>query len=977
MGKKLLVSGLFLFCCIFQTMAQERTVTGKVTLSDGSPLAGATVLIVGQKTGVATKSDGTFSINVPQGATEIEVSYVGSETQTVNISNTSNVTVRLVAQTGSLNEVVVTGYGTSKRKDVTGAVASISEKSFNQGNITSPMEQIQGKVSGLVITQSGGDPNDNPIIRLRGQTSLSGGQTPLIVVDGVPLDDPNQLSNIPPGDIASFDVLKDASATAIYGSRGANGVIIVNTKKGARGKTQVTYDGFVSTSKIANKYDLLTTSEYKGVPDADDRGGNTDWTDAITRNAVTHSHTLAVSGGSGGFSYRGSANYINQEGIVINTGKEEVGLRFNAQQKAINDRLDLQVGIVSTRTNRDYVDGNIFTSILATPPTFPIYNDDGSYYGYSIFSAINPVAQQMEETNTGVESFNQYYGTANFELIKDLKIGTTGSLVYFNKQTDFYQPSLPGAGNVNNGNKYAENRNSYHGDIHINYLHDFGKHNLSVTGVYEYNRYTYDNYNASAQDFLLDLNTNNSLGNGNSAKNGVGAYKEEFKIISFLGRVAYNYNSKYYLTASFRRDGSSKFGINNRWGSFPSISGAWRLSNEDFLKNVSWLNELKINAGYGVTGNQDAISPYNTLLTLGSVGRYYNPATPNFAYRQAYAPNQNANPDLKWEERHGVNIGADFALFNHRLTGNINWFKDKTKNLLYDYTVPVPPFYVNTILANVGSMENKGLEFQLTAAIMQGENFKWDVSGQLTFINTKVTSLEGTYAGYNLSTDNIPGGYAQGRGASSSPLSYLKVGYSPYTFFLPHYVGVDGDGNQLFADKKGGKVTSADLTDDMFSYIDPAPKLNYGFNTTFTLKQWSLNVFLRGVSGQKIFNNTGMIVSNPTRLPGNNILKEGLTNGIKDAAVASDLWLQNASYLRLDNATLSYNFNKVGFLQNLRVYVTGNNLFVITKYKGLDPEIRPGDTNQAYIDASYGSTVGYYYYPRSRSFTLGVNVAFQ
>jgi TonB-linked SusC/RagA family outer membrane protein len=977
MRKKLLLSGLFLLFCFLQTIAQQRTVTGTVTSSEGVPLEGASVIVIGEKTGVRSDASGSFSITVPANAKELEISYISSETQMVDISNTSNVSVKLVPRTGSLNEVVVTGYGTAKRKDVTGAVASISEKNFNEGNITSPMQQIQGKVSGLVITQSGGDPNDNPIIRLRGQTSLSGGQTPLIVVDGVPLDDPNQLSNIPPGDIASFDVLKDASATAVYGSRGANGVIIVNTKKGATGKTQVTYNGFISASKIADKYDLLTTSEYKALPDADDRGGNTDWTDAITQSAITHSHTLAVSGGSGGFSYRGSANYINQEGIVINTGKEEVGLRFNAQQKAINNRLDLQVGIVSTRTNRDYVDGNIFTSILATPPTFPIYNDDGSYYGYSIFSALNPVAQQLEQVNTGVESFNQYYGTANFELVKGLKVGTTGSLSFFDKQTDFYQPSLPGSGNVNNGSKFTENRNSKHGDIHIDYLHDFDNHNLSVTGVYEYNLYSYDNYNSGAQDFLLDLNTNNSIGNGNSAKNVVGSYKEEFKIISFLGMLNYNYNSKYYAKVTFRRDGSSKFGINNRWGNFPSVSVGWRLTQENFLKNTTWLNELKINAGYGVTGNQDAISPYNTLLTLGSVGRYYNPATPNFAYRQAYAPNQNANPDLKWEERHGVNIGLDFGVFNNRLSGNLNWFKDKTKNLLYDYTVPVPPFYVNTILANVGSMENKGFEIQLNAAIVRGKNFTWDGSGQLTFIKTQVTSLSGSYAGNPLSTDNIPGGYAQGRGASSSPLSYLKVGYSPYTFFLPHYAGVDADGNQLFADKKGGTVTSGDLTDEMFSYIDPAPKLNYGFNTTVTLKQWSLNVFLRGVSGQKIFNNTGMIVSNPTRLPGNNILKEGLSNGIKDAAVASDLWLQDASYLRLDNATLSYNFNKVGFMQNLRVYITGNNLFVITKYKGLDPEIRPGDTNQAYIDASYGGTVGYYYYPRSRSITLGVNVAFK
>jgi iron complex outermembrane receptor protein len=993
MGKKHLHCGGLLACLLLsfsfvQLSAQQRTIHGKVTDSkDGTALAGVTIRVKEDPSvGTATSADGTFSLSVPDNAKTLIVSYVGYTTRQVPVSG-SLADIQL-SSGKSLEEVVVIGYGTQKAKDVSGAVASISTQNFNKGIVTNPIQQIQGKVSGLVITQPGGDPNQSAIIRLRGQTSLTGGQTPLIVVDGVPLDDPSQIADIPPDDIASYDVLKDASATAIYGSRGANGVIIINTKKGQAGKTQVSYTGYVAMDVLAKEYDLLNTSEWKAAntklgidPSAIqgyEKGGNTNWLKAITRKAYTQSHNLAFSGGTNNFNYRASLSYINQQGIVINSGKEELGLRFNAEQKALNDKLDIQAGLFSTQTNRKYTDYGNFTYVFSTPPTYPVYNSDGSYFAYNDFEQANPVEHLMEELNTGKEYFTQLYGTINYELVTGLKIGVTGSTTHFNKQTDWFLPTFPVENNINSATKYSENHNVKRGDFHINWMHEWGKHNLTLTGVYEYNDFIYNNYNANGQQYIVEQNQDNALQNGNSAYNSISSYQDEYKLISFLGRAAYNYNSKYYVEASFRRDGSSKFGANNRWGNFPSVSVAWRLSQESFLQNVSWLNDLKLRAGWGITGNQDAISPYNTQLILGSVGKYYNAANTVFPYPQAYAPTQNANPDLKWEERVGRNIGLDFTLFNSRLNGDINVFNDKTKNLLYDYTVPVPPFYVNTILANVGTLTNKGVEISLNGQAIKNSDFSWNLAGQITFIRTKVTSLAGTYAGFQLSTNNIPGGVAEGRGLSSNPITYLKVGYSPYVFYLPHYVGVNAQGQQLFSDGKGGSVTQDKLdnsaTANMFHYIDPAPKFNYGLSNTFSYKNWSLNFFLRGVFGQKIFNNTLLDVQNVTRLPGNNVTKEALTNGIKDAAVASDLWLEKASYLRLDNATLAYNFGKIKGVQSLQVYISGNNLFVITPYKGLDPEIRVADSNQSYIDATYGSDG---YYPRTRSVSFGVHITFQ
>lgn len=971
-----------------QSWAQTKTISGKVSDDKGAPVVGASVLAKGTKTGTSTDAAGSFKISVPSGATTLVITYVGFTDQEVDITNSQTVQVSLVPTNSSLSDVVVVGYGSVRKKDVTGAVSSISSKDFNQGAVTDPMQQIQGKIPGLVITQPGGDPNQALIIRLRGQSSLTGSQSPLIVVDGVPLSDPNQITNIPPGDIASYDVLKDASAAAVYGSRAANGVIIINTKKATSGQVKVEYGGYATVDNVAKKYPLLSASEWKtasynqliatgSTPDqanatikSYDLGANTDWQDAITRTAYTHSHNLSVSGGTPHFNFRGSVSYLNQEGVVIQSGKEGLGLRLSGQGKALNDKLDIQFSVENTAYNRKYIDYTNLGFPLFNLPTVPVYNADGSYHAFIDFAVANPVMHLNQELNQGKQYLTILKGQLDYTLIPGLKIGTLASYSHFNAQSVWFLPAFPVENNYNNSNQHQYNTDLKTIDAHINYTKSWGRSNINAVAVYEFNSFEDDNFGASGQQYLVEQEQAYNLGGGNSAYNGISSFKEQYLIKSYVARVAYNFDNKYEATATYRRDGSSKFGANNRWGNFPSFSLAWVISQENFMKNVSWVNNLKIRAGYGVTGNSDAINPYSTLFLLSSGARYYNPASSNFQYPFAYSPSQNANPDLKWEERQGKNIGLDFTLFHNRLTGDINFFDDKTKNLLYDYAVPVPPFYIGTILANVGDLTNKGIEIGLSGVAVKGPNFTWNIGGQISFLKTRITSLSGTYQGYKLSTDNIPGGYAEGRGLSSNPITFLKVGYAPYTFYLPHFMGVDKDGNQLFDDGKGGKVA---FNNAKLYYIDPSPKFNYGISNTLTYKKWSLNFFLRGVSGQKIFNNTALNEDFIKRLPGNNVFKDAITNGIQDAATASDLYLENAAYLRLDNATISYSFGKIKGIENLKLYVSGNNLFVITKYKGLDPEIRSGNTNEAYIDATYGGD-GYYY--RARSVSFGVNVSF-
>lgn len=1007
LSRNLLLLTFSLLLIAHQTMAQSRTITGMVTDNAGKPMSGVSVVVKGSKGGATTNSDGAFTLPVSAGTKTIVLTNIGYVMQVVDISSISNVSVSMVTDVSSsnLNDVVVIGYGTSKRKDVTGAVSSISSRDFNQGVIVSPMDQVQGKVPGLVVVTPDGDPNSNPIIRLRGQTSLLGTQAPLIVVDGIILDNYELLSSIPPGDIVTYDFLKDASAAAIYGARGANGVILITTRKGHAGNVQIYYNGSIGIAHDAKYFDLLDGPAFirKTLASGGDTTGfgasNTNWQKQITQTGYTNSQILGLSGGTDNFTYNASLTYQKQQGIVINTGRQQIGLRINADQKAFNGKLDIQYNILNTQTNRDNVDANIFYWAYNLPPLIPekvAGGIDNPIYNYNY---LNPVWVENNEVRKEKNNLNQMQVVANYELFPGLKIGAGGNISKYNVQYNYFLPVIPGSGaSLNQAYITNSNTNSNKGDLHAYYTKTFGKSTLGLTGVYEYNYYTDDNFSSSGQGYTVDATTNNAMGSGIPSFNKINSYKDEYKLISFLARATYNYDQKYYLTGSFRRDGSSKFGANHQWGNFSSISGAWMMTREDFMKDVSWLNELKINVGYGETGNSDPLSAYQTLFLLGPQSRTYDATSANNPWPVGYSPIQNPNADLEWEKRVGTNIGLEFAILKSRITGSFAYFNDETKNLLYNYNVPTPPNYIGSVIANVGNLTNKGWELGINALIVDNKDVSWSLGGQITVAHTKITSLTGNWDGNHVTNDKIQLGAAGGQGLSFNPLTYIKVGYALPVFLLSHFTGINKNGQQLLDSAGVKSMTITDNPNPTLYYTDPTPKFTYGINTLFRYRTWSLTANFTGNYGQKIYDNSLLNLENLPRFPGLNITKQTFTNGLNENPNTSDYWLEKASFLRLQNLTIAYSFPTIGHMSGLKVYVTGSNLFVITSYKGLDPEISPvngaggsrtGIGNLAtQLSGSYGGLggagtgVGYIdnnysgggFYPRARTYTIGVSM---
>ncbi|MDO3625663.1 TonB-dependent receptor [Mucilaginibacter sp. BT774] len=920
-------------------MAQNVIVTGRVADShDGTPLRGVCVLAKGTSANTVTDNNGAFKLSVPSSVTTLVIGNIDYIQKEIAITG-SPLSVSLESSSAWPTRAagISFGYGLQRKRDVSSATAALTTENFNQGAIFNPVDQLAGKISGLTITEPGGDPNQTAEVHLRGQSVLMGSLSPLFVVDGVILDDAAQFQSIPPDDIDSYEVLKDASATAIYGVRGANGVIIVTTKKGVAGRTAISYNGLLGASVQSKYYDLLTPNEYRAAiaslnPATYDKGGNTDWQKAVSRTAYQQRHYVSISQGTSTFNYLASADYQNQQGIILNSGKEQMGLHLNAELKTLANKLDIKAGIHNITTTRKFTDYSVFSFIPNSPPTYPVKNSDGSYFTYTDFDEANPVEHFTQEVLGDKEYLTLINASADYSIIKDLKIGILGSFDRNKIESSGFIPTFPLEGNTNQTANGEGNTHSYRGNIHIAYHKIFGKSVLDLLGAYEYYDYS------------------NNIGYTSTSSNY--SSKEKYKLKSFIARAAYSYDERFYATASLRKENQIIIvGNNNPNEYFPAFSLAYRFK-EDLLANVDWISDMKLKGGYGIT---------------------------------ATATSQFVLPFIESGEKQGRNVGLDFALFNGRLSGDLNYFNDETKNLLFNYPVPTPPFITPDMLINSGTMTNKGFEVHLSGKIISGHKLNWTANGQITFITTRINDLTAQFTAngqtYTLHPPQVPLGYAQGRGLSSNPIEFVKEGFSPYVFYLPHYTGVDASGNQTFDGQ-----TIAQNPNPAGHYIDPAPKFNYGFSNSFDYGNWNLNFTLRGVDGQKVFNNTLLDLQTVTRLPGNNVTKEALTDGVKDFPVASDRWLEGASFLRMDNITLAYSFRNVSFANALRVFVSGNNLFVITGYKGLDPEVKTenasggnilfggnlnGSTNQAYIDNNYG---GQAYYPRVRTLSLGVNV---
>jgi TonB-linked SusC/RagA family outer membrane protein len=963
---------------------QKQTVSGTITDENGSPLPGASVFEEGTKNGVVTDFDGKYQITVESSASVIVVTFVGYKDKKV-VASESKINIQLLPDATNLQEVVLVGYGATSRRDVTGAVSSIASKDMNQGAIVNPLQLISGKAAGVNINQIGSEPGGAPSVRIRGISSLIGGNDPLVVVDGIQ-GNLDLLNQIPPTEIESIDILKDASATAIYGSRGAPGVIIVSTKKNKAGKSTIEYIGSTSIDFIPKKLDMLDADQWwkaaqsVGVPASANHGSDTDWYGILTKTGVTQNHTLAFGGGTDKFNYRASLTAILQDGVVINSNNKKYIARVQATQIGLDGKLKLTYNLnngtdyttssVQSIGRVNYV-SNLITNAYLMRPTDPVYNTDGTYFtDPNVFQYLNPYA--VAQTVTNESQADNLFGSlkADLDILDGLTASWFGSWRKTNKTTGFYNPVESTDSHAIDQKSFAnitnDRQNERLMDISLNYKKTFGAHTINVLALYEWQKQLYQGDYAQARGFINGLATYNNLELSDISKALSGdlkSYKNDRTIVSFLNRVNYSYLDRYLFTGSIRKDGASVFGANNKWGYFPSASLAWQITKENFMSQQTLFNELKLRVGYGETGNQQGLGPQSSLLLVGAAGATYfgGSQITNFEIKQ------NANPDLKWETKKQTNIGLDFALLDNRLRGTIDVYTSTTDNLLFDYTVPQPPYPYNVIKANVGSISNKGLEVSLGYDVIKSENTTLTLAGNVSFMKNEVLNLSGSINGVPLNTDYVHWG---------APNSYLIKGQPVGTFNILQHTGVDAAGVETVLDRDGnGIIDQGDRSPDRYLKGSALPKYTYAFNPTFVHKNFDASMLWRGSGGNKIYNQVRANISKLENIGKSNILESAVAEGIYTSPYVSDMYLEDGSFLRLENVTAGYNFRftDVKYIESVRLSVIGNNLLLFTNYSGIDPEITLSGSGK--LEDNFGVDKGIY--PRTRSIAVGLNVKFK
>ncbi len=957
---KVLAVALML-CFSIGAFAQQIVVMGHVKDAYGEPIIGANAMLVGTTTGASTDFDGNFSLKAEKGAT-IKVSYIGYKPQEVKAAEQLVITLEEDAMV--LEEAVIIGYGVVKKSDATGSVTAIEPDAMNKGLTTNAQDMIAGKIAGVNVTSNDGTPGGGSTIRIRGGSSLSASNDPLIVIDGLPMDNngikgvSNFLSTINPNDIESFTVLKDASATAIYGSRASNGVIIITTKKGDKGqKARVAYSGNVSVSTPTNLREVMTGDQfrefvneyYAGQDDVIGLLGtaNTDWQKEIYRTALSHDQNLTVSGGLDWMPYRVSVGYTNQNGIVKTSNFERFTGSVNLAPSFFDDYLKFNINAKGMIVNNRYADGGAIGAAAAFDPTQPVYDDPaygfGGYYqwrtstGRNTLATQNPVAM-LEQKRNEANSWD-FIGNieADYKLhfFPDMRIhANIGIDVADGTQTE-YIPTESGLsymlGNTGFERQYKSNKmlNAY-----LQYVKEFGANNIDVMAGYEWQHFYkegnnhWEGLNKEHADYKLSENE----------------WKSESYLVSFFGRVNYQLFERYLLTATVRYDGTSRFKPDNRWGLFPSVALAWKLKEESFLRDVSWLSDLKLRLGWGVTGQQEIFQgdyPYIPVYVVSGDNQYY----PIGGQYYPFARPQGYNSDLKWEETTTYNAGIDFGFLNGRIRGAVDYYLRNTKDLINEISVSAGTNFAPAVISNIGSLTNQGVEFNIEATAIQTKDWTWELGYNVAFNQNEITKLDNG----NDPEYYVPAGNAS-RG-TGSPIKVHKEGYPAGSFYVYQQV-YDNDGNpieNLYVDRNGdGQIT--DL--DKYIYENPAADVAMGFTSKLLWKNWDFSFSLRASLGNYVYNdndagNAGLSTVFYSNYLTNRPLSALDTQfqGVGDY-YASDYYVQNASFLRCDNITLGYSFK--GKVFSGRVYATVQNPFVITGYKGIDPEVNGGIDNNIY-----------------------------
>lgn len=989
-------------------------VSGVVKDVDGEPIIGASIFEKGTKNGTVTDVNGKFTLDVKPGSSLI-VTYVGYTTQ--EVSATRNPNIILHEDDHNLNEVVVIGYGTQKKADVTSAVASVKSEQFNKGAILDAGQLVQGKVAGLQISLSNGDPTSSTSVMLRGTSTLMGSRDPLILVDGVP----GSFSTVAPEEIESIDVLKDGSATAIYGTRGTNGVIIITTKSGRREQpTTIEYNGYLSISKQLKRPDFMKADDlrarwkelganaFSGANDQD-YGASTDWLDEVSRTGVSNVHNLTLRGGGKTTSMLGNVTYEQRQGTLKKSDMKNIRARLELTHRMFNDKLTTNLQLIANERKNNAGIGfgyNVYRMACIQNPTQPIYDADGNYVERNVYFYDNPISELNETTGTNRNRNIRFTGSLEYRPIADLLFKGMVTRKGQSNDRGYYKSHKAVSTTEQGYNGYASNYSyDYINDLvelTADWHHTFDKHSVGAIVGYNYEKSRYEWFNESNRDFPTDSYTYHKIQTGKGLQKGAASmesYAQSETLIGFFGRVTYNYDDRYLLMASLRREGSSKFGADHKWGTFPGVSAGWRINNEKFMKGIDWIDNLKLRVGYGVTGI-NINDPYQSLASLNYESNFLY----NGEWINTLVPARNANPDLRWEKKIEYNLGIDFELFKGRLGGAIDIYQRDTKDGLWNYSVPVPPYQYSTIMANVAKIRNKGIEILLNFVPIRSKDFEWRGNISYSTNSNEIRSISNDQ--FQMSSDYFDTGHT---GEPIQTTTHrVKVGWPLGQFYGLKSVGLNEDGlwvvERLKHDDPNDpeKVTGVyyglakDAKQEDWQVLGngvPAHFLN--FNNTITYKGIDLSINMRGQFGFEILNFQEMYYANPTiqynvlnsafdthpvvsiTNDGSGISYTGKEVRIADSQRYVSEYVENGSFWKIDNVTLGYTFNtsKWKYIRNLRVYASCLNLLTITSYKGLDPEISfRGDETGGY-SLAYG-TDHRDKFPTIRSYTFGINVTF-
>jgi iron complex outermembrane receptor protein len=977
----------FFLLCSTAMMAQQK-VSGTVLDATGEPLIGVSVLEAGTTNGVVTDFDGNFTLTVKQGA-NLTFSYIGYLSQTLAAANGMKVTLQ--EDNKVLNEVVVVGYGTMRRKDVTSSITTIKSEDLNRGVFTDPASMLQGKVAGLVVTSTG-DPNGAPAISLRGASSLrSGAMSPYYVIDGIPGVD---ISMVAPDDIESIDVLRDATATAIYGSKAANGVIIITTKSGNKSeRTNVSYNGYVAFDMISKKLDMATADDIRSYVRANninygyDNGANTDWQDEVLRTAVSHNHNISINGGTEKTKYMASVNYADREGVIRGSYNHRLNVRSMLSTKVLKDRLELSAGLNAmygkhVGVKMDNEGASVLDAMNYFSPLNPVTDADGNWFKGTGSKNYNPWSLINEDTAENIWKREQFVTKASLNIIEGLVLNANYSFNHFQRTYSAYDTHKTQLEGVSAYNGRAD-RSTWFGNEHTfelfaNYNQTFADvHTLALMAGYSWEeKKNGDGFGVIVHDFYDDYLKWNQLTYASTidGMNGVvSGTKETIRNISFYGRASYSYASRYMLQATIRRDGSSVFGKDNRWGTFPSVSAAWNITEEEFMKSQNLFSNLKFRVGYGVSGNAMGFGAYTAYATYGASG-FFEYDGKNW---RTLAATKNANPDLKWESTGMLNIGLDFGFMKNRINGTIEFYNKKTWDLIWDYPVSTNIYPYGSIAANVGEITNKGIELTVNIDAIRTKDFNWMTTINLSHNKNTVDKLHNDKFEVGTFTQGDP----MVAGVSSNGYTQRIIeGESLGTFYTYEFAGYDDAGKSTYyvrdeaTGERTGEVTNEPAFKDRAITGCALPKLNLGWNNTISYKNFNAALFFTGVFGNKIYNGSRANYSSPEMFAnGKNVLKEFITDRPATDNLPnypSDRYIENGSYFRLQSLSLGYTFDQFDdWIKSLQLYVTCNNVFTITSYKGLDPEVNLGGIDPG-IDYRWST------YPHTRTIMIGAKINF-